>query len=262
MVFAKAAKKRNSPYKRKLPILLTLRKLNVKKIFRTSKLKLIIGLVLLTTTTDLLIATQSNLFSIHSIICFNQKLPCNQKIITQLEHYKGQNLLQFDQEGLKRDLLHNFPQITAITTLKKLPGNLEVHIALREPVAMILDGQGKYFFVDKNFKAYLEAYDPKLPLIESKERISLGASLVSPAIVTALTISQTLEESLLPVKQIQIVDQDHLEVQLFSQKTVIFSGNKDVLSQVDSLLFILDHADQGEQNIKNIDLRFDNPVIK
>lgn len=204
-----------------------------------------------------------NIFIIKQVKCQIEENNCSSENIAYPPYLLETNLFSLNQAELSRHFLFNYPFIQSVKFNKKFPHSLEIFLTRRSPVIQIQNKQTqKYFFVDENEYVIKNAYSSKLATILTEEPINIGEAISSPTIHSAFSIFLTLKNSYIPIIEIDAISISHLKAKIGSGQFVLFSGEKSIENQVDSLQFILKNSTMNSRKLEEIDLRFDNPVVK
>lgn len=207
---------------------------------------------------------RGGLFSIREINCERDGKLCSDQILAELERLKGQSLLTFKPQSLKLKLALADPSISEVNIRTNLPGSLKLTLISREakvflttPRAakgLIADADGFVFSKGDKENAYIATI-----VVNDLSSINLSERVQDPIILSAIKLSQELEESYITFQTIE-VEENLLLVVLNEQTAVLFSSKADLKNQVTSLQRILSQATIEDTPTK-IDVRFDKPVI-
>ena len=190
--------------------------------------------------------------------------------ITDLSYLKGRNIWSLDLERESRLLSLYNPTYRRINLVRVLPNRIFVDIQPRQPLAFVK--LGRFFLVDREevlFDIPEDASEMELPVI-----LGLNNKLVNPAsgkkynlreLWLALNIIREFENikalSSLKIKKINAESAGNLSFFL-SDKLEIKIGQEDVLRKLNILKDMLLQSGNDLANIKYIDLRFQEPVVK
>ncbi|MDD4738034.1 MAG: FtsQ-type POTRA domain-containing protein [Candidatus Pacebacteria bacterium] len=154
------------------------------------------------------------------------------------------------------------PEIERISIKKNFPSGLSLEIVEKTPFAL-WKYNNEEFLVDKNgsFIRYIEKDDDIAELIQIKQEDSTDLDK-KELINNILIISSKLSKEEISVLSYNIFN-DRLKVDTTNNFFILLDLRQDLSWQIEKLIAVLDRNDQirrGE-NVKYIDLRFDNQAI-
>ncbi|MDD2274586.1 MAG: FtsQ-type POTRA domain-containing protein [Candidatus Pacebacteria bacterium] len=154
------------------------------------------------------------------------------------------------------------PEIERISIKKNFPSGLSLEIVEKTPFAL-WKYNNEEFLVDKNgsFIRYIEKDDDVTELIQIKQEDSTDLDK-KELINNILIISSKLSKEEISVLSYNIFN-DRLKVDTTNNFFILLDLRQDLSWQIEKLIAVLDRNDQirrGE-NVKYIDLRFDNQAI-
>ncbi|MBI2598847.1 hypothetical protein HYW40_01330 [Candidatus Curtissbacteria bacterium] len=155
--------------------------------------------------------------------------------------------------------------VVSWAVVKIIPSlNLKKNIALvqtanAEPVVQI---EGTNLYLSKDGKI-LDGVTAKLPVLFLPKdiKIAAGQMLTDPQVLFAAKIAGILEKSDFAAASVRLLDSHDIAVYNPQSAVAIFSQNKDLNLQIDSLQKVLAKAKIDATKIAKIDLRFDKPVV-
>jgi len=204
-----------------------------------------------------------------------------------LSNLKGHNIFEVDLNKLSRHLEIVYPNYKKIMVVRILPDKLFVDFIKRTPEAYIK--LYKYYYIDRDavvFDALNFTGDPGLPVITGLETklfgVKSGRAYDLNEIKSALEIIREIKKSRAlrdyRIKRIDVASLDNSSVFLtyFSgQDKALNNDNKpvsdllevkigqgNIFDKVNILNSLLSQVNSDRFNIKYIDLRFKEPVIK
>jgi len=209
----------------------------------------------------------SDYFKVNNISCEKDKLPCSEKEKSLFLDLLGANIFLLDTNKKIKAIKSNHPQIKKITIEKKLLNKILIQMINRQEYAALTLDEKFWFIVDRHGFVFQQInYQPKnLPLIYLKNNkfdLKINEQIKHEGAKSALLILESMGDNFISLDKI-MVDFDKT-ITLFLSEGVVasLSARKEILSQVDSLHFILRQSKiEGRLPIW-VDLRFDKPVIK
>lgn len=190
--------------------------------------------------------------------------------VLALAKLKGQNIFNIDIGKVEAKVQSLYPNIAQLKVLRRLPDDILIQGVERLPFAVVvLDG--KFILVSKDgFNiGHLAKKDDNLPSIlgVKSQKMTLGSSLADENVKSAFQLIERVaqEDPLrsLVVRSIDVSDAGKIVMVLAdAQSMVEVMVNKENISAKIKLLgLMMVRADIQLNDIKYIDLRFDEPVI-
>jgi cell division septal protein FtsQ len=216
---------------------------------------LIIGLVFLVT---------SDFFKIDRIECHLNGDKCRADIWSALiSEASGQNIFIFSATEFAEKIRLDYPDFSEVSVNKKLPTGLLIKLNRRQST-VALSTDGRYFLVDQD-GVLLEKNDSaeNWPVVFST-RVGvneLGKAVADEPTLKAIQILSECRWRLLEPLSASVVDENIIEVSFPDEIKVTFAATKSISSQLDSLQLILKRTKMEGSRLKQIDLRFDKPVV-
>ena len=171
----------------------------------------------------------------------------------------GQKIFHTHLGAVVGELERKFLPIGEVVVTRKLPQTVVVQIVERKPIAKVCPPSGLEFLVDREGVIYSEvtpeAKELKTIILELGVELQLGQKL-EPEIISLIL----LEES--PVQDIKLVGQEAIEVRASGDLVILFSRQKDLPTQIRSLQTILQKYRIEGKALKQVDLRFEQPVVR
>lgn len=222
---------------------------------------------------------QLDFFKVKRVICLEEGFPCRPERLEAFEVFYDKNIFFLKTSTLSEKVKKETPEILKLEVHKQLPDTLKITLQKRLPwVYLTVDG--KKFFVSDAEGVVLEGpLEEKggfgsLPLISLPPgllELKVGLELVNyEALQKALLLQELLKEFFIDFEELKVEEGGDLSLFLSEGVTATFSTKKELKPQVASLQLILKQSKMEEpflQNekgkiIKEIDLRFEKPVIK
>ena len=213
---------------------------------------------------SILIFNSNDILAISKVHCYIEEQQCPPQYQNLLTNVTGSNILKFDSNQFERNIVNLNPLVQQVHISKYIPSTITFTFVLRTPVAVIIDRNNRGTFIDRSGKIYAEGYRSEMSHIYFNESVSVGEDAASPQLLAALKIINAMDDSFIPVKYIDARILGSFTTQLHTGQTIIFDGQKPILSQVDALQVILQNSKivSQEKPIKSIDLRFENPIVR
>jgi cell division septal protein FtsQ len=171
----------------------------------------------------------------------------------------GQKIMLSNLTTVVADLECKFLPVGEVRITKKYPQTVTVEISERKPIVKVAQFGGREFLLDKEGVLYSEVVpefgDLRLVTLELGTDLDLGQKI--EADVVSLV---RLEES--PVQAIKFIGQEGIEVLAGNDLTILFSRQKNLTDQIRALQTVLKKYRIEGKTLKQIDLRYEQPVIK
>lgn len=208
---------------------------------------------------------RSDFFLIEKIECQSNGGSCEASLWSGLmSRTGGENLLFLSSEKLVLEVQTKYPEIYKLTLKKKFPKTLSFKVEIRKPAVILLPQDGEGCLVDKDGYFLKKAEGIfGFPTIESskKDCSSLGKKVEDKGILKGIEILYESQIRLLEPESGEMTSPRVVEVQYPHSLKVLFSTQKEIARQLDSLQFILDRTKIEGSLPGQVDLRFDKPVI-
>jgi len=224
---------------------------------------------------------RSDFWAIRKISCFNEAGVCPTDVYSDLSSLAiGKHLIFVSTKWLKATIIEHYPFLKKVNITKKIPPGVQFNLFAREPLAAIvrqlqldkpeasasadqswLTGN-EYFLVDEDGYILRKDKITNLPLILVQDLPSepVGQQIGQKAILKALEIILGLKLNLFE-PEVARINEFNIEFRLKDKVKVIFSIFESAESQINPLQFILNRAKIEGRKIRQIDLRFDKPVV-
>lgn len=171
----------------------------------------------------------------------------------------GRNIIFINQNGLKDQIKKRYNCAADIKISKKLPNTLQVAVANFEPSVQI-EGTNLYLAVNGQVTDSAGSQKPILYLTKSIA-VAKNQKVTDKQTVYAAQIAAGLTKSDFNIASIRLLDSGEIAVYSPQDAIAVFSSDKDLNLQIDSLQQVLAKAKIDATKINKIDLRFDKPVI-
>ncbi len=193
-----------------------------------------------------------------------------------LSYLKGRNILAIDLKKEERFLSQIYPGYKEIKLIRLLPDRLFADFLKRRPLAYIK--LSRYFCVDRDgvLLEPLPSGEPDLPVIWGLERKIFGPRQgqrydtrglkVAINIIETVKANKTLKD--LRIKKIDVADPANASFLIFAPDLAFTAGLEvkigpdHIDDKINILGSVFSQAKKDWGNIKYIDLRFKEPVIK
>jgi len=190
--------------------------------------------------------------------------------ILGIESLKDKNIFFISEKKEEKRLKEINPKIKKIVILKKYPKTLDIYIKIYSPAVLIKGNQG--FLVLSEDGRILSALKSQknyysLPFINYYQLINqaiykVGDWIDLKDIKMALLLFNQLKNFNLTIKDIDIVNEDMIVFKLKEEKKILFTSKKDWQKQIFPVFLILKHLRLEGKEFRQIDVRFDKPIIK
>lgn len=239
-------------------------RINKKLLSRFLK-KIIFGFFLVLFVFGFVVFLNSNFLRVQEIICRIEQNPCSADVWMELMGLTiGKNIIFLSTKNLVSQIEKSNLLLKEVEIKKSFPNCLSFKLKKREPQATVKSPEGKGFLVVDEEGFLLEKVnETELPvvLVEQEINLNVGEKIVEKEIVWAVNLLKDLKLRSLVSKTAKIISPRQIEVELDNKPLVIFSSLKEVNFQLDSLQLIFSRSKIEGRNLKQIDLRFDKPVV-
>ena len=202
-------------------------------------------------------------FKVKTIFCQKGDFVCDKKEILLFNQAIGQNIFLLKTKSLAEKICKNSPDYKEVLIKKKLPDQLMITIVSRSAFALLEAGLGKKMVIDEEGYILSDGdLTVNLPRVLVRVLPTPGEKISDEKTLQALKLIKLLEGSFLSFKKIDGISKSDLTLFLSQGLIATFSAQKDLVTQVDSLQYILRHSRMEDSKIQAIDLRFQKPVLK
>lgn len=175
----------------------------------------------------------------------------------------GKNIIFLSTKNLVGQVEKTNPLLKEVKIKKNLPNHLFFELRKREPQAALKNPEKGFWIIDEEGFLLEKTNETELPviLVEQPINLNVGEKIVEKETVWAVNLLKGLKFRLLKPKTAKIVSPRQIEVELDDKPLVIFSSLKEADFQLDSLQLIFSRSKIEGRNLKQVDLRFDKPVV-
>ncbi len=158
------------------------------------------------------------------------------------------------------------PNIKEITIKKMLPSKLLITVSVYEPIAFLEANSGHFALNEDGKLLYKKKdIDTNLPIIHYYQKFNFasgapGELIDYKDIVLSLHLLKKSLDLALRVDSIDIGSLDMIAFNLLNKK-ILFTTRKNELLQIYELVAIVKNFKIEGKDFKNLDLRFDKPII-
>jgi len=210
-----------------------------------------------------LFLTKASLFKIKKFSCFVNNTPCDTLVYTKTASaVLGKNFFLTSETQLKTDLGNLFYSLNEIE-VKKNFSKVMVRFNKGEPVAAI-EHIGQYVLVDANgFLIERADNSSGLFLIATSgfSGFEIKDKIIEKEILKALEFSLEAKKRNLELLKAEVAEGE-LKFFLRNDVVVLTSIEKSSSQQIDSLQLILAKSKIDKDHLRQIDLRYENPIIR
>ena len=198
------------------------------------------------------------LFKIENVEVAGDK-GCTEESTIQ-EQFRGRNIFIVSSKRVEETVLNNYKCVKNVTVQKKYPSTLTIEVEIDRPLVKV--GDKNIYLTENGF--VLDNYDQKnLPTIffDKETEFKIGERVNDEDTLYVLSLVSQIGKTDFVATSIRVLSPFVLSVYNRENQTVIFTTEKEVNVQVDSLQLILSESKIDPSKITKIDLRFEKPVI-
>lgn len=180
--------------------------------------------------------------------------------------FKGNNIFDVDLERVARIMRNSFSQIKRVEARRVLPDKLEIDIISRAPEAVIDTAGGVVIDSEAVVLAVGTGNDDLIDIKGMNFFLNVpsrGETVESVPLENALLLIEGLKKKmrreLEQVEYIDISDENNLVIGVFDARVKM--GTSGFSSKIDTLRQMMNDPDIDMNDIRYIDLRFEDPVI-
>lgn len=202
----------------------------------------------------------SHLFKIQSVYINSSNSCVTDEQIASDTQIKGKNLFKVSLQKLEYDIKTKYPCAEVVKAKKKYPNTIEVEISQEEIVVQIANSD--LFLTEDGLVVQLST-DKKYPTMFLPEQIRayVNSKIDDDRVMYATKLIKSLKKTDFSTMQLRFIENVDIVVYSPGEASAIFTTQKDLDSQVDSLQSVLSKAKIDPSKIDKIDLRFDKPVV-
>ncbi len=171
----------------------------------------------------------------------------------------GQRIFLLKEQAIASEIRKKFLPVGEVSFERKYPQTVVVQISERKPIAKISRPGGLEFLVDKEGVIYSEVQPEwqglKTVVLELGSELALGQTIDANIVLLIV-----LEEP--QVSSVKFAGQTGIEVKGDEELTIFFSREKDLAGQIRSLQTVLQKYKIEGKSLKQIDLRYEQPVVR
>jgi len=204
-----------------------------------------------------------DLLKVQQISCQINDTNCPGEIWTDLMALSlGKNIFSFPIESINLQIKNSYPQIDKIKIKKNLPSRVDFNLTSRQPQVAI-SGE-KFHLVDfQGVVIEKSETSGEYPLIflEPEMNLKVGEKFNQKEVLETIEAIVGLRLRLIEPKLAKIISFSSVDIWLKDDTQLIISLKKEISSQLDSLQLIYQRAKIEGKKLKQIDVRFDKPII-
>jgi len=201
------------------------------------------------------------LIKIDKIECSSQYGQCPDHIISNFQ-FSVPNQLTISNSQIRRKLDQEV-QVSSYIIQYKIPSTLKIDLVLKKSKYAIKDSTNTYFLIDKNGLIIESTKETPLPFMQSsRNNFKIGDNISNKEyfalkIIEKVALITTIQSSVLEDNELKITTQENRLIRF------PLEGDIDVLVGSLRLIFSrLNEVAQGIKIVREIDLRFANPVLR
>ena len=198
------------------------------------------------------------LFKIENVEVAGDK-GCTEESTIQ-EQFRGRNIFIVSSKQVEETIANNYKCVKNVTVQKKYPSTLTIEVEIDRPLVKV--GDKNIYLTENGF--VLDNYDQKnLPTIffDKETEFKIGERVNDEDTLYVLSLVSQIGKTDFVATSIRVLSPFVLSVYNRENQVVIFTTEKKVNVQVDSLQLILSESKIDPSKITKIDLRFEKPVI-
>jgi len=174
--------------------------------------------------------------------------------------FLGKIIFLVSPSNLENKLRSQYSCIKNLQIKKSFPHKLLIEIETDKPVVKI---EGSNLYLTEGGLVIQGPSSGQLPVLYlgQNSKPNLGQKVTDQTTISLLTLASQLAKSDFVVSSIRIIDPQTIAVYNPKDTVAIFSTQREITKQVDSLQQVISKAKIDAAKIAKIDLRFDKPVI-
>lgn len=209
---------------------------------------------------------RSNFWRVEKVGCHLNGNLCPPNLWAELANITlGKNIFTLSSNKLSEKIKKSHPEFFEVKISKQFPQGLLAEIEVRRAVVAIGKEDGEVFLADKDgvlLKKVQQSFELPLVIIADEIKQEIGEQIKNEIVLKEIQILSESKLRLLEPKSAQTVSEGVIEVWFKDGLQVLFSTNKEIKEQLDSLQYIYERTKIEGKKPKRIDLRFDKPVIE
>ena len=164
------------------------------------------------------------------------------------------------EQKITEQIKQKYNCVSQIKIEKKLPRTIRVKVTLNEPILKIAETD---LALTQDGQVVKLLDNQKLPIVYNIKQIKpeIGQKITDDDLVFAINLATQLQSSDFIPAGIRFIDPNNIAVYNVNSMTAIFTPQKDVTLQVNSLQQVLSKAKIDAVKIDKIDLRFEKPIL-
>lgn len=206
---------------------------------------------------------RGNFWTVEGISCSLSGQVCPARLWEDLRNASlGKDFLFFPKSDVIRQISLNYPEVDNLEIKRVLPKQLSFELTASSARAAI-KGE-KYFLVNARglvLKISDQPGDLPVILMDSVKNVGVGQGFDQKEIIPTIEILSNLEARKLHPTMAKIISPQRVNIWLNNGTLVNVSLQKEANLQLDSLQVILARVKMEGKALREIDLRFDKPVI-
>jgi len=180
--------------------------------------------------------------------------------------YKDQNLFFLSIQDIEEKIRRENPYVIEITVKRVFPHTLQISLTSASPIAVFNGGDGYFYLSGEGRILYKKReMNESFPIIRYYQKMdyyskSAGDTISFKDVLCSLFFLKASQNSGLKIDSIDI-DGLHMIVLHIKDKNIFFTTEKDQNQQAYELEKIIHRFKIEGKEFKNIDLRFDRPIV-
>src|SRR5690606_30747768 len=174
---------------------------------------------------------------------------------------EGTSLLTLDVERMDKEWREKLTSVTVFEIINKYPQTLEVRYTPRAAYSQLASPDG-VFLADRNGYIFAEASSTALPKLTTDASVSeVGKTASAEGIMLGMYLIKGLRNTT-PRLQSIVLEEGQLEVKLASSTLILINEERDAVPTTEQIQTLLAKFEQDKKYPKEIDMRFDRPVLR
>jgi cell division septal protein FtsQ len=212
------------------------------------------------------LAVFSPVFRVHQVTCQLDYGECTDpSVIAELDKLKGQNIFRLQPNSIRAKLTSGDFTIRQVTMKKTLPDQIIIELQSVYPVvALKVAGDPNWVALDAQYRVIATRQtDPNVPtvIVPGPLILTVGKPVTDVVLIQAIKLALHLSSELIAFKNITLIDENTVHIELERGIVAIFTPKADEIRQIKSLQVVLSSSTITE-GIRTIDVRFIQPVLR